>query len=58
MAFSPAERLTENISLKSWGSAHPCQRGSSQIGIRRVDQALETRGFIVYPDSKEEVKSS
>lgn len=55
--FSPAERLTEEHLAEELGvSRTPVREALHKLGSEGLIKPLETRGFIVYPDSKEEVE--
>ncbi|OGP93445.1 MAG: hypothetical protein A2156_00915 [Deltaproteobacteria bacterium RBG_16_48_10] len=55
--FSPAERLTEEHLAEELGvSRTPVREALHKLESEGLIKPLETRGFIVYPDSKEEVE--
>ena len=55
--FSPAERLTEEHLAEGLGvSRTPVREALHKLESEGLIKPLETRGFIVYPDSKEEVE--
>jgi len=55
--FSPAERLAEEHLAEELGvSRTPVREALHKLESEGLIKPLETRGFIVYPDSKEEVE--
>ena len=55
--FSPAERLTEEHLAEDLGvSRTPVREALHKLESEGLIKPLETRGFIVFPDSKEEVE--
>ncbi len=55
--FNPAERLAEEHLAEELGvSRTPVREALHKLESEGLIKPLETRGFIVYPDSKEEVE--
>jgi len=55
--FNPAERLTEEHLAEDLGvSRTPVREALHKLESEGLIKPLETRGFIVFPDSKEEVE--